>query len=140
VTRHDATREPANSAGEMFVLRFRLSLDMKAFSSKHYQNYVCTHFTFVPWPIDRTAASRRAAPRFSSCFSLLCSVKWPTNLYNLPSVEGKMTWARTCAATCPNSFNPLIVRIIFLILRQTTTISRMYRAARIEFFILLVNT
>jgi len=87
-----------------------------------------------------TEPPRRAAPRFSPCFSLLCSVKWPTNLYNLPSVEGKMTWARTCAATCPNSFNPLIVRIIFLILRQTTTISRMYRAARIEFFILLVNT
>lgn len=124
-TRRDATRRDTRAGWPISRTRRRSLLhDMKASLSKHYRNYVCTHFTFVPWPIDRTAAPLRAAPFLSS--------GWPSRPLTIPPFGGKMTWARTCAATRPDSSNPFTTGIIFSIFRVTTTLSRAYRSSQIE--------
>lgn len=57
--------------------------------------------------------------------------------YNPLRSGGKMTRARTCAATRPNSFNPFETRIIFSIFREATMISRAYGSRQIENFLSL---
>jgi len=135
VRRCDATRKPVNP--ETFALCFCPSSDMKAFLSEHYRNYVCTHFTFVPWPIDRTAMARRAAPFLSARSS-----GWPSRRL-LRSPVWRVKWhehALVPQLVRSDSFNPFTVGIIFSILRETTTIStRAYRSSQIEnFFIFLI--
>lgn len=118
VTRRDTIREPVNLAYETFTLRSLLPVaQYESLPSEHYRNYVCTHFTFVPWPIDRTTVPRRAVP--------LDLVEWldraGTSLTTPFDLEVKWHEHALVPRLVPTLSNPSTIWIIFSILREATT-------------------
>lgn len=84
-----------------------------------------THFTFVPWPIDRTAAPCR--------FSRHDRVADRSALLLQPLSGGKIAWIRTCAKS-PRTPPTLSLEMIISNLREVATL-RTRKNSRIEHFL-----